>query len=100
MPQLFQSDRNQRRPQDARRRSVESAPDLDWWAAYFEKIEASDFLKGKNDRKWKAKFDWLINEANMNKVLEGNYDREEGESNGRTETAQRNPQQYTRGFKE
>ena len=76
-------------------------PDLDWWAAYFRKVEASAFLKGNNDRKWKAKFDWLINAANMNKVLEGNYDSGEGgENSGRHETPQRDPQQYTRGFKE
>lgn len=76
-------------------------PDLDWWAAYFRRVEASAFLKGNNDRKWKAKFDWLINAANMNKVLEGNYDgREGGENSGRHETPQRDPQQYTRGFKE
>ena len=40
----------------------------------FAKAEASDFLKGKNDRNWKANFDWLLNENNMLKVLEGNYD--------------------------
>ena len=39
----------------------------------FEKAEASDFLKGVN-RDWKASFDWLINESNMIKVLEGTYD--------------------------
>ena len=39
----------------------------------FEKAEASDFLTGKA-QKWKANFDWLINENNLLKVLEGNYD--------------------------
>lgn len=39
----------------------------------FEKAEASDFLTGRAE-KWKAGFDWLINENNMIKVLEGNYD--------------------------
>lgn len=34
--------------------------------------EASDFLKGANG-KWKANFDWLMNENNFVKVLEGNY---------------------------
>ena len=34
--------------------------------------ESSDFLKGVNG-KWKATFDWLINENNFVKVLEGNY---------------------------
>lgn len=38
----------------------------------FENAEASSFLKGV-DGGWKASFDWLIKEANMLKVLEGNY---------------------------
>ena len=40
----------------------------------FEKAEASNFLKGSNDRNWSANFDWLIKDNNMAKVLEGNYD--------------------------
>jgi predicted phage replisome organizer len=40
----------------------------------FSKAEASAFLKGKNKRDWKANFDWLIKDANMAKVLDGNYD--------------------------
>ena len=44
----------------------------------FEKAEASDFLKGKNNRDWSASFDWLICDSNMAKVLEGKYDRREG----------------------
>ena len=34
--------------------------------------EASDFLKGVKGG-WKANFDWLLNENNFIKVLEGNY---------------------------
>ncbi len=40
----------------------------------FQKAEESDFLKGKNNRNWCANFDWLIKDANMAKVLDGNYD--------------------------
>lgn len=43
----------------------------------FEKAEASDFLKGKNNRNWTATFDWIIKDANFAKVLEGNYDGKE-----------------------
>ncbi len=39
----------------------------------FEMAEASDFLKGKNGRNWSATFDWLTADANMAKVLDGNY---------------------------
>lgn len=38
----------------------------------FTLAEASDFLKGVNG-KWNATFDWLMNENNFIKVLEGNY---------------------------
>lgn len=40
----------------------------------FEKAEASDFLKGSNQKDWSATFDWLIKDTNMAKVLDGNYD--------------------------
>lgn len=39
----------------------------------FENAEASSFLKGSNDRNWSATFDWMIKDANMAKILEGNY---------------------------
>ena len=44
----------------------------------FIKAEASSFLKGRNDRNWIASFDWLIKDANMAKVLDGNYDDHKG----------------------
>ena len=45
----------------------------------FKKVQASDFCKGKNERGWKADFDWLIkNDNNMVKVLEGKYDNKNG----------------------
>ena len=53
--------------------------------ALFKKAEASDFVSGR-DGKWSGKrgFDWLLNAANMVKVLEGNYDN--GGGNGRQGT--------------
>ena len=51
----------------------------------FEKAEASDFLKGRNDKKWAANFDWLIKDANMAKVMDGNYDNR-GMNDGSTGT--------------
>jgi len=40
----------------------------------FTKAEASDFLKGKNSRNWAANFDWIMKDANLAKILDGNYD--------------------------
>lgn len=40
----------------------------------FRKAQSSSFCAGQNDRHWKADFDWLLNESNLVKVLEGKYD--------------------------
>ncbi len=57
--------------------------DIDVFENVFRKLEESDFCKGKNDRNWKADFDWLIkNDNNMVKVLEGKYDNEGGGGGG------------------
>ena len=46
---------------------------VDDFRRLFEMAESSDFLKGRNRRNWSATFDWLIADANMAKVLDGNY---------------------------
>lgn len=46
----------------------------------FKAAKDSDFLTGKNSRKWKATFDWIIKEQNMAKILDGNYDDRKAES--------------------
>ena len=46
---------------------------VDDFRRMFEMAESSDFLKGKNDKKWSATFDWMIKDANMAKILDGNY---------------------------
>lgn len=60
---------------DARKKAIKARLKkytLDDFQSVFENAEASSFLKGA-DGGWKASFDWLIKEANMLKVLEGNY---------------------------
>ena len=47
---------------------------LDDFKLLFQKAEASDFLKGNNERKWAATFEWLVEDQNMAKVLNGNFD--------------------------
>lgn len=46
-------------------------------AIVFQKAQDNEFLSGRKksgDRSWRANFDWLMNENNMAKVLDGNYD--------------------------
>ena len=40
----------------------------------FEKVESTPFLKGENDRGWKATIDFLVKHDNLVKILEGFYD--------------------------
>ena len=49
----------------------------------FEIAEKSSFLKGENDRNWSATFDWMIKDANMVKILDGNYNDKEKTNSGR-----------------
>ena len=53
---------------------------LDDFKQLFTKAEASDFLKGNNDRKWTASFEWLIEDQNTAKVLNGNFDNKESDT--------------------
>jgi hypothetical protein len=59
---------------------------IDTYQTLFEKAEASDFLSGRNGKWTRCNFDWLINETNMAKVLEGNYDNDQSVSNGDSNT--------------
>lgn len=70
---------------EARKRAIRArlkAYSLDDFQTLFTKAEASSFLKGANNRNWSANFDWMIKDANMAKVLDGNYDNRTG--NGHT----------------
>lgn len=62
--------------EDAVRARFNKHKDIKTFDALFRKAEASDFLKGGNDRNWRADFDWLMIAANLAKVLEGKYDNE------------------------
>ena len=63
---------------DSRKRAVNarlnSGVTLDDFKKAFEKAQSSDFLRGKNSRNWIANFDWMVKDANLAKILDGNYD--------------------------
>lgn len=78
---------------DARKKAIKARLknySIDDFKTLFEKAEASSFLKGKNSNNWSATFDWLIKDANMAKVLDGNYDDKKGAGGGGTDS--RNPE--------
>jgi len=55
-----------------------NAPDaLNFFGWYFDTTERSNFLTGRSSghggHVWRADFEWLMNESNMTKVIEGKY---------------------------
>ena len=68
-------DASTKRKQAIKARWNELKQNINAFKEVFEKVEQTDFLKGKNDRNWIATFDWLMKSDNINKVLEGNYDK-------------------------
>lgn len=71
---------------DRRRRAIKARFNagytLDDFQRLFEMAEESEFLKGGNGRNWSATFDWLIQDGNMAKVLDGNYQAREPTQKG------------------
>lgn len=71
---------------DRRRKAIrarlKSGYTLDDFRRLFELAESSEFLKGSNGRNWSATFDWLIQDGNMAKVLDGNYQSREPTQKG------------------
>lgn len=43
-----------------------------------KKVKESDFLSGKNDKGWRATFDWCLTSDNCCKIIEGVYDNRTG----------------------
>lgn len=63
---------------DARRKAVKARLKkytTDDLQRAFTLAEQSDFLKGANNRNWSATFDWMLKDANLAKILDGNYTR-------------------------
>lgn len=56
------------------KRAAKQVEDAGGFSALFEKVEASDFLTGRNGGWNGCGFDWILKPANLTKILEGNYD--------------------------
>lgn len=47
---------------------------LEDWRGIFQRVQASDFCRGLNDRGWHATIDWILRPDTAAKVIEGAYD--------------------------
>lgn len=52
---------------------LKEKPEFVFWQQVFTRVERSDFLTGRNAA-WCANFDWILKPANLQKIVEGNYD--------------------------
>ena len=86
-PKCVKLSERRRRAIGARMRAGYTLEDFE---RLFEKAEQSEFLKGKNDRDWRADFDWMLKDSNIVKVLEGKYD-DRNRPNGRPENVSKPP---------
>jgi hypothetical protein len=63
---------------DNRRRSLDSRLRdkffSDNWRKAMGRIPASSFCMGRNERGWRANFDWFIRPDTVAKIMEGKYD--------------------------
>lgn len=60
----------------ARWKEDRSRQNLDWWIGYFHHVSGVPFLNGQNERGWRPDLEWLTNQNNMAKVIEGKYENE------------------------
>jgi hypothetical protein len=62
------------------RDSLKRHPERDWWKMVIQRMHYSQFLRGENDRRWKANFDFLISKAE--EILDGKYDNAQKQPKG------------------
>ena len=63
---------------EARRRKLKmrltECGGLEGWRVALNKVLGSTFLKGGNERHWRADFDFVLQEKSFTKLMEGGYD--------------------------
>lgn len=85
LPRWLETSKARKAAADAR---IREHPTFEHWAQVIERINASRFCLGENDRGWRASPDWLLKPDTGAKVLEGKYDRGRGlPTNGRASEA-------------
>ncbi|HUX79573.1 MAG TPA: hypothetical protein VMW10_07535 [Alphaproteobacteria bacterium] len=65
--------------------------DIRLWERFCLRVKTSPFLMGEGARRWRATLDWILVEANLLKVLEGNFDDPDAIET-RRQDAQANPE--------
>lgn len=72
---------------DARKKAINARikdHSLELIGEVFTLATNSNFLNGKGANGWVANFDWIMSPTNFNKILEGNYENRESNTNNNT----------------
>lgn len=64
---------SEKRKRAVRKLWQEHLTTIDDWRAYFRDARTKPFLFGRNDRGWKADFDFMVREDSLLKMQEGKY---------------------------
>lgn len=72
LPEVRTLTRERSKHLTARLREIGS---LGEWCSAVNAIRNQPFLTGRNDRQWRANFDWFIKPSNFSKVIEQTYER-------------------------
>ena len=60
------------------------------WQDFCTRISKIGFLWGNNDRSWKADFNWVLNENNLLKIVEGKYEPDSNSATSNVSLSQEN----------
>jgi hypothetical protein len=101
LPEVFPRARlvTKARRAKARARLSEPAWRRDWCEA-LSRLPGSAFLRGENDRAWKADLDWFLKAESVNRILEGKYDGGRKASGRAFASAGSDPDKFKRAGKE
>lgn len=72
---------------DKAKAALKKHPDPEFWIALIKRVAASTFCQGGNETGWKADFDWILQDAVPNKILEGKYDNRTPSARGKAPPA-------------
>jgi len=70
--------------------------DVRKWDLFCQRIKDSPFLRGEGPRGWRVTLDWILEECNLLKVLEGNFDDPSAQESALAIEAQQNQAEKTK----
>jgi hypothetical protein len=78
LPELAPAERITAARENVLRQRIREDPvreKFDWWKWFFSRVRKFPWPMGNNESRWRASFDWLIEEKGMQKILEGSFRR-------------------------